>query len=96
MLGEDFEDELENLDEEYCPLSNVRTSDNIDDNVLVSSKRPQKELVNLPMKSTNGMVIYTTFIYLHKCTMIVQNVVYICWVVEFSRSCVLAYIIHMF
>jgi hypothetical protein len=35
LLGEDFEDELEDLDEEYCPFPNVGIGDNSDDNVLV-------------------------------------------------------------
>jgi hypothetical protein len=79
----------------YFPFPDVGTSDNIDDNIPVSSKHPQKELVNLPMKSTTGMVMFTAFIFLQECTMIVQNVAYICWVIKFIRSCVLAFIIHM-
>jgi hypothetical protein len=40
LLGEDFEDDLEDLDEGYCPLVDEGIGDNNHDNVLVGSKRP--------------------------------------------------------
>lgn len=67
LLRKDFENELEDLDKEYYPFPNVRTSDINDDNVLVSSKRPQKELVNLPMKSTINMVMFTHSFFSKNC-----------------------------
>jgi hypothetical protein len=62
FVGEDYEDEPKDLDEEYCPLLEEGTDDNNDDDALLGSKQ-QKEPEKLPMKFAIGMITCITFYF---------------------------------